>query len=442
MSNNNITPSLSFVSTSDISGIVRGKSFPSSQWEKRKSRGVGWTPTNLQITCFDTIAESPFESFGDLALVPDETTRFVLPQFSNNENISDFALGDILELDGNPWDFCLRSKARHALEQLHDQHSLLVTSAFEHEFQLVDQKPHLGDGFGFKGFRDAEGWSHALLHALEDAGITLESFMKEYGPSQYELTVTPKKGITPADEAVKMRELVKDVLRHKGHHASFSPILDPESVGNGVHIHFSFSDLNGHPVTYDPSNPYGLSETSTFFIGGILAHLKDILAFLAPSEISYLRLTPHRWSAAYNNLGFRDREASVRICPVTALEPVAIAKQFNFEVRAVDGAASPYLAYAALLYAGAEGIKERIMPPAVTEEDLSLLKPKDLLTKGIKRLPQTLSDALTELSGSSAVRRWFGDDFVDVYIKHKNAELDFLKDKSWEEKCGIYKGVY
>ena len=65
-----------FVATSDLAGLVRGKSFPVSEWAKRSMRGVGWTPTNVQITCFDTIAESPFGSLGDLALIPDAATRF------------------------------------------------------------------------------------------------------------------------------------------------------------------------------------------------------------------------------------------------------------------------------------------------------------------------------------------------------------------------------
>ena len=105
---------LVFVGTSDVAGLIRGKSFPESEWGKRSQRGVGWTPTNVQITCFDSISESPFGSFGDLVLVPDEDTRFVLEEGRR----LDFALGDIQSLEGEPWPFCTRSLARRALPLL------------------------------------------------------------------------------------------------------------------------------------------------------------------------------------------------------------------------------------------------------------------------------------------------------------------------------------
>ena len=102
---------LAFVATSDLAGLARGKSFPASEWEKRALRGVGWTPTNVQITCFDTIAESPFGSFGDLALVPDVTARH---RIDLDGQEFDFAMGDILSLEGDPWELCTRSLARRA----------------------------------------------------------------------------------------------------------------------------------------------------------------------------------------------------------------------------------------------------------------------------------------------------------------------------------------
>ncbi|MEL0046946.1 MAG: glutamine synthetase family protein [Deltaproteobacteria bacterium] len=432
----------SFVGTSDISGVVRGKSFPSYQWDNRQQRGVGWTTTNIQITCFYTIAESPFGSFGDLALVPDPSTRFQLPCCKEENQSSDFSLGDILELDGQPWAFCLRSKAKKALTILYEEFGLLIRSAFEHEFQVPNSNPNLGDSFGFRGFREAEKWAHDLMNAFNAAGIKAESFMKEYGPSQFEISIHPTVGIKSMDQAVLVRELTKDVLAKHGKKSSFSPILDPKSVGNGVHIHLSFLNKDHQPISHDAEDPCGMSETSKHFIGGVLLYLKNILAFLAPSEISYYRLTPHRWSAAFNNLGFRDREAAVRICPVTSLDTIKISEQFNFEIRAVDSAASPYLAMAAILFAGSEGIRQKIVPPEATQEDLSLLDTKTLLKRGIERLPKSLSEALDETSSSQAVRNWFGSDFIEVYLKHKAAELDYLKSMTIEEKCAVYQKVY
>jgi glutamine synthetase len=430
---------LVFVGTSDLSGILRGKSFPLSQWEKRICCGLGWTPTNVQITCFDTLAESPFGSFGDLALVPDPATHITLQQ---PNNVFDFVLGNICTLDGTPWSYCTRSIAHRAIENLYKTCGATTFAAFEHEFQIKNMLSQAGDSFGLKGFRDAKEWSANFMVALAQSGCKPDSFMKEYGPSQYEVTIKPTAGLTAPDQAVVLRALANDVIRSHGAAPSFSPILDPASVGNGVHIHFSFINDAGSPLTYDPDNPHGMSELTRHFIGGILRYLDQIMALLAPSEISYLRLTPHRWSAAFNNLGYRDREAAVRICPVSKQSLEKISKQFNFEVRALDAAASPHLAYAALVFAGTQGVKDRIEPPAPTEQDLSLLSEDDLAASDFQRLPQSLPEALERLNSSCAARDWFGDDFIDVYIAHKRGEMEVLSGLDWTEKCALYKDVY
>lgn len=430
---------LVFVGTSDIAGLVRGKSFPESEWDKRVINGVGWTPTNIQLTCFDTISDSPFGSFGDLALVPAPATKFKL---DSGDNPLEFALGDIRDLEGKPWPFCLRSLARRAVDELHQACGATPLAAFEHEFQLRNKPPLPGDAYGFKGFRDGQAWAEAYLSALRQTTCIPDTFMKEFGPAQYEITLKPAKGIMAADNAVILRLLAHDVLGQFDVSPSFSPILDPDSVGNGVHIHFSFLDDSDSPLTYDKSDPHGMSALTRHFIGGVLKYLDQIIALLAPSDISYLRLTPHRWSAAFNNLGYRDREASVRICPTFSNDEKAKARQFNFEVRAVDAAASPYLAFAAIVFAGTQGIKDKIDPPAPTEEDLTLLDADTLAEMGIKRLPQNLTDALKAMSESDAVRNWFGTEFVDLYLAHKQGEMAQLEGLSGLEKCQKYKDVY
>ncbi|WP_299349165.1 glutamine synthetase family protein [uncultured Maritalea sp.] len=430
---------LVFTGISDLSGIVRGKSFPVEEWDKRLKRGVGWTPTNVQITCFDTISESPFGSLGDLALVSDPDTRTVL---EDGPQPLDFALGNIRSLEGDPWAYCTRSLAQRAVKELYDATGATPLAAFEHEFQLKDTPPRPGDSFGFKGFRDAQAWAEAFTQALRTAKCVPDTFMKEYGPAQYEITNKPARGIKAADDAVILRLLANDVLPRFGVTPTFTPIMTPDSVGNGVHIHFSFLDDSGLPLTYDADNPYGMSTLTQHFIGGILHYLDQIIAILAPSEISYLRLTPHRWSAVFNNLGYRDREASVRICPTSAQDEQAIARQFNFEVRAVDAAASPHLAFAALVFAGLQGIKDKIAPSTPTEEDLSLLSAEALQKRGFTRLPQSLGTALDVFAASSATRAWFGDDFVDLYVAHKRGEMEHLKDLDWPAKCAKYMDVY
>ena len=89
--------------TSDIAGKLRGKPFPAAQIDKRLSRGIGWTPTNVQITCFDTISDSPFGSLGDLVLIPDPDA--VLRIEAEDGPTATTMLGDIRRTDGRPWEF-------------------------------------------------------------------------------------------------------------------------------------------------------------------------------------------------------------------------------------------------------------------------------------------------------------------------------------------------
>jgi glutamine synthetase len=114
---------------------VRGKAFPLVQMEKRLRRGVGWTPTNVQITCFDNIAESPFGSLGDLVLIPDPATSVSIEseEGAPNEN---FVLGNIRYTDGRPWEFCTRSILEAALDRLQRVAGVTLYGAFEHEFQI------------------------------------------------------------------------------------------------------------------------------------------------------------------------------------------------------------------------------------------------------------------------------------------------------------------
>jgi glutamine synthetase len=432
---------LVFVATSDLAGITRGKAFPLSKLHSRRAKGVGWTPTNVMITCFDAIAPGPFGSFGDLLLIPDENVSVVL-DFADGGPLERFMLGDITELNGAPWDYCTRSVLRGALARLKDLGGVELLGAFEHEFQFKSGHCDGAGAYSFSGFTQRRGFAEQLTAILEQGGLQSDTFMKEYGVNQYEVTNGPDQGVRIADAAVILRESTRMTAKRCGEEVTFAPIVDPAGVGNGVHIHMSFLDDHGEASTYDPDGPAGMSAVSSCFVAGVLKYLDSIVALTAPSAVSYLRLTPHRWSAAYNNLGLRDREASVRICPVNSDDPKIIAKQYNFEYRAADAAASPHLALAAIVHAGCQGIEENLAAPAVSEEDLSLLSQEELANKGYVRLPQSLEEALQRFEQNSTVCGWFPPGFSSVYAAHKRGELEVVKDKNQIEQCAAYADVY
>ncbi len=436
-----ISNPLIFAATSDIAGKTRGKAFPVSDLEKRMKKGVGWTPTNVMITCFDAIADGPFGALGDLLLIPDSNAN-VAVDFEDGSPTERFILGDITDLNGSPWECCTRSILKGALARLQEAGGISLVCAFEHEFQFKEQPAAKGEAYSFAGFTRRRSFGETLISALEKGGLEPDTFMKEYGASQYEITNGPDQGVRAADAAVILRELTRITAARYGEEVTFTPIRDPAGVGNGVHIHMSFLDQEGKPATYDADDPYGMSKITASFIAGVLKYLDSIIAITAPSDVSYLRLTPHRWSAAFNNLGFRDREASVRICPVTSTDPQSTARQYNFEFRAADAAASPHLALAAILHAGAQGIEDALPMPSVTEEDLSELKPNDLEQRGYVRLPQSLSEALLCFENNKVVRNWFPGNFAEVYLAHKRQEIAVLNGMTAEDRCAAYEAAY
>jgi len=438
-----IAEPLKFIGTSDLSGLFRGKAIAESAFEKQLSRGVGWVPTNVMITCFDTIGDGPYGSLGDLLLVPD-TDAQVHVDFQDGTTPENFALGDILTLEGAPWECCTRALLKSALASLNETAGAQMVSAFEHEFHFKSATDNTfsASAFSLDGHRNKAMFGETLCAALLQAGIKPGSFINEYGSDQYEIPIGVFDGIKAADSAVILRQLVHATAARYGESVSFTPLRSTAGVGNGVHVHMSLKNRDGDPILYDENGKHQLSELGGAFVAGILKYLPEFLCLTAPSDISYQRLTPHRWSAAYNNLGTHDREAAMRICPVTSRGTNSIANQFNVEFRAADSAASAHLVLAALVRSGTQGIKENLPIPDATEEDLSLLDEHTLAAKQVERLPTSLQEALTRFASSDMISEWFGTRFKQVYLAHKNAELAHVDALSIDDKCSAYEKVY
>jgi glutamine synthetase len=198
-------------------------------------------------------------------------------------------------------------------------------------------------------------------------------------------------------------------------------------------------------VSHDPLAPDGVSAKAGAFIAGTLKRLPEYLAITAPAVTSYLRLTPHRWSAAFNNFGRQDREAAVRICPVfSGPDKTAeqTAERFNFEFRAADAAASPYLALAALINAGVSGLDEGLATPPVTERDLADATAEELSNIGCERLPTSLEEALARMTASDWAKSAFGETLIDVIDRHKRCEIAEMDELTEEERCQRYAVAY
>jgi glutamine synthetase len=429
-----------FVCYSDFAGQVRGKGIPLRELDARWERGVGWTPTNIMINCFGNTPVTPWGGSGDLVLRPDPAGLVTL-DFGNDGPVERFILGDVENLDGSPWAVCPRHYLRSALAELGAKFGLRLRAAFEHEFTCVGVEPRLGAAYGIEALRSIGDLPEIILAQLDAAGLEPESFHPEFSPGQFEVSVGPALGLEAADRAVKLRQIVRAACERKGLRACFAPIMRKGGVGNGVHIHFSLEDRDGAPVTYNPARPEGVSDIAGRFAAGILAHGRALCAVTAPSVISYERLRPNAWSASVTNLGPRDREAFIRICPVSERPDADVSESFNLEFRATDAAATPYIALGGLVRAGLDGL-QREMPPRdpLSVIEIAQLSEAERVQKGILAVPSDLGEALDclEQSGDAlmpeAVRT--------PYIMHKRAEIAELADLSPDETFARYVKAY
>jgi glutamine synthetase len=416
---------LIFVGTCDIAGLVRGKGFPATEMPARRKTGIGWTHSNLMQTCFGPILDTPFGTAGDLMIVPDPSAE-VHVDFRDGSAAEHFFLGDIRELEGTPWACCVREFLRRSSAALEAAAGLHLLAAFEQEFVYTGVEDLPGHAYSLSAFRRQGVFGEMLMAAIRAADAKPDSFLAEYGPRQYEMTVAPDKALAAADQAVSSREMARGAAFRLDNRAIFSPMPVADGAGNGVHIHFSLHNAAGAPVTYDAERPLGLSELAAQFAAGVLHHLPALCAITAPSPVSYLRLTPNRWAPTSADIQVQDRGAALRVCPVFAVhDQQERAARFNLEFRVCDAAASPYMALGALIFAGADGVARKLALP-----------------KEAPALPRSLGGALDLMEGNEAVKSWFGPVFFEAYLSHKRSEVAYVADLSPEDLCARYAEVY
>ncbi|CAF3499582.1 unnamed protein product [Rotaria sp. Silwood1] len=326
---------LTMLVTTDLAGITRGRALPTETIDDYWSSGCGWVPAASAVTPQGIVADpNPWGSHGDLRLLPDRNSRVRIINGPNPTTPTfDFIHCNIIETDGKAWSGCPRELLRQEIQRYHDIFGMRVKAAFEHEFTL-NGRQCMSDlpAFSLRAHRHVADFAGWLVTALQSAGVEPEMFLPEYGRSQYEITCQPTEGIAVADRAVNLREITRDIARQMNMHASFSPQPYVGAISNGVHLHLSIQDLDGRPLLYQEGRRYDLSELGEHWAAGVLHHLPALCALTAPTPVSYMRLKPHHWSAAYVCLGYRNREASLRISPTRKSE----AQILNFAKQLKD----------------------------------------------------------------------------------------------------------
>jgi glutamine synthetase len=424
---------LVFVGICDLAAQVRGKSVPASDFTDRVRHGVGYTPANICLSVFGIIGSSPFGTTGDIVLMPDTSTEVCIP--IEDGAPEHFCLADILTKDGDTWPYCPRSFLRRGLERLEKTTGCRLLASFEQEFVYSGVPSEPKRAYALTSFREQGNFGARLMAALRAAGMTPESFLPEYGPRQYEITVSPAIGMRAADEAVILRELARSLAGRAGQRAVFSPILAPEGIGNGTHIHLSLRDQTGNAVMHEPGRPYGLSVLGEQFTAGILHHMPALAAITTPAVCSYYRLMPDRWAPTWANVGSQDRAAGLRICPGSA-------SAFNVEYRVADASANPYLALGALIHAGADGVENRLSLPVQPGTAFAEMTVEERRAAGMQPLPRTLAEALDNLRDTPAAGKWFGQEFLDLFLNFKREEAQAVAGLDPQAICDRYAAVF
>jgi glutamine synthetase len=425
---------LAFIATCDLVALVRGRSL-FRDGVLNDSKNVGWVPADLSLNAFGGINDdNPYGSVGDLRLLPDLSTEVTLPGI-HGQALSIFLANQVLP-DGSPWDSCPRSHAQNSIHQLFADHGIELVASFEHEFTLTnEQGSPEGSAFGLDSFRIAEPFGSELVSILESNGLEPENWLAEYGSRQFEITVKPAPALVAADRAILLREIVRDTARRHGMRASFVPLPSIESVGNGVHVHLSFKK-DGKQITFDATAPGNLSMVASQAAAGILKHAAALQAWTAPSQISALRLKPHRWSSAGIFAAVQDREALLRICPVNTIHGADPSTSFNIEYRAADASANPWLVISVLARSISSGISagkplDRIYTEPIGEGDTS-----------VPLLPEDLNAAIIALQADDEVLSWFSHNLLEAHLGIRRSEAEELEGLTANEKCERYSRVY
>jgi len=423
----------------DNGGIIRGKATHASKIATRITEGIGQTLAMQAFTGVESLAAvEGMGPVGEFRLIPDPQTFVTLPYVPNSGSM----MCDMIRTDGRPWEACPRSFLKRMIAQFAER-GMRAEAAVEHEFYFARDE---GDKYvpadnslcySSRGLDDQAEVVDAILAALELENVSVELFHTELGPSQQELSIRHSNVLRAADNVCLVRETVRGVARAFDLLASFAPKPFLDQAGSGAHIHLSLwgaenSENPAKNLFYDASQRGGLSQLGKHFIGGVLRHIRGLLAITCGSPNSYYRLLPHYWSSAYEAYGFDNREGAIRIpSPFWGREEQSI----NLELKCADHSGNPYLSMGALLATGLDGIKHSIDPGEPQEIDPGNYSDEEREKRGIRRLPTSLDEAVDELERDQVLLDALGPLLARSYITVKRAESAFFKEKTAEEEA-------
>lgn len=369
-----------------------------------KQKNISIMPDELPRAFSDGISfdASAIKGFGDevgsdLLLFPVPSTLNILPWRSSHSNVIRMFCS-MKYPDGTQFEKDSRMILQRAVDAAAAK-GVSVQFGAEFEFYLfnTDEKGMPTDEpFDRAGYMDVapedrgENARREICLTLLEMGIKPESSHHEEGPGQNEIDFRYSDAMTAADNAMNFMTVVKAAAQRNGIYADFSPKPLPGESGNGLHINMSVKTADGEDHT-------------NAFMAGILAHIKEMTAFLNPTEDSYKRLGEKK-APKYITWSPENRSQLIRI-------PAAKGEYRRIELRSPDPTANPYIAYALLIMAGLDGIERELTAPEAV--NVNLYKADSSVTEPLDRLPASLDEAIAVAEGSDFIRGVIGMNITD-----------------------------
>lgn len=399
----------------DILGYLKSVAVAPAELEGSFEEGIGFDGSAVEG--FSRVSEA------DTIAQPDPSTFQVMPRLHKEDTITSARMFcDIVMPDGQPSWADPRQVLRRQIKALAGEgfHAFIHP---EIEFFLVeslatDGKPPVptdnGGYFDQAVYDRAPRFRQEAITVLEDMGIPVEFSHHENAPGQQEIDLRYADPLTMADNVMSFRYIIKQIAMKNGVQATFMPKPFQDLPGNGMHTHISLFEGDTNAF-HDPDDENQLSDTAKGFIAGILTHASEISAVTNQWVNSYKRTAFGDEAPTSATWGMANRSALVRV----PMYSPGKAHSRRVEIRSLDSACNPYLAYSVILAAGLKGIKEGYQLPEQAEDNISELTKRERRAMGYRDLPTSLEVALQEMERSDLVADALGDHVYEFFLLNK-----------------------
>jgi len=399
----------------DIFGIPKNVAIPVEQIEKALTDGIWFDGSSIEG--FTRIDES------DMILKPDISTYAILPWRPSEKKVARF-ICDVYTYGNKPFDGDPRFVLRRNLEEA-AKLGFTFNTGPELEFFVFQRDEESepttkfvdhGGYFDLAPSDRAEDLRREIVLALTDMGFEIEASHHEVADSQHEIDFKYGDALSVADKVITFKFAAKTLALLNNMHITFMAKPISRINGTGMHTHGSLSK-DGKNSFFDANADKQLSETALYYIGGLMKHAKAITRLGNPTINSYKRLVPGYEAPVYITWSAANRSAMIRV-------PAARGNSTRAELRSPDPTCNPYLLFAAMIAAGLDGIKNKIMPPASTDVNIYHMTEEERQKRGIEMLPGSLKEANDELLKDKVICDALGSHVVENLTSIAEAETD------------------